>query len=235
MVTPIWTEPATESVPKGIGTRFRLKYAEKNDKFLRSVVNEFEQLPDTTIFALRKLKKLNIAFEDVLGRNYMVSFEKRGDFNQSEIRLLSRISGQSDRHQDAETRIRVFRTPIPDPPLDTSSDDSSDDFSDDLSSNKARDVVVGFQVDPDSGEPIIPDHGQQVFAFLPVGRLPQLPVRHVSAFSRLCADHTNSSSFTPISLLPQIGRQYQRSSGTRDYVMVLQKHSLTQSPSSVKM
>jgi hypothetical protein len=164
MITPIWTEPTSESIPAGIGTRFRLKYAEENDTFLRRIVAEFEKLPDITVFALRNLKRLAIAFEGVAGRNYEVSFEKEGSFGQGEIRIFTRVFGQSDQHQQAETKIRVFQAPISDLPLDESR------------SSKISDIVVGFQVDPESGQPVIPGRGQQVFAFLPIQRLPQLPV-----------------------------------------------------------
>jgi hypothetical protein len=164
MITPIWTEPTSESIPAGIGTRFRLKYAEENATFLRRIVAEFEKLPDITVFALRNLKRLAIAFEGVAGRNYEVSFEKEGSFGQGEIRIFTRVFGQSDQHQQAETKIRVFQAPISDLPLDESR------------SSKISDIVVGFQVDPESGQPVIPGRGQQVFAFLPIQRLPQLPV-----------------------------------------------------------
>lgn len=165
MITPIWTEPTSEPIPAGVGTRFRLKYAEGNATFLRRIVTEFEKLPDTTIFALRNLKKLIIVFEGVVGRNYEVSFKKKGSFDRGEISIFTRVFGQSDQRQQAETKIRVFQASISDLPSYES-----------RSCETGHNIVVGFQVDPESGHPVIPGRGQQAFAFLPIERLPQLPV-----------------------------------------------------------
>ena len=171
MVTPLWTEPAAEFLPDNVGTRFRLMYAEDTDRFLRTLVAEFEKLSNTTIFATRNIKRLEIAFEGVADRDYRLSFEKQGSFDQDEIRILTRVVGQSDQHQQGEMKIRVFKTTFSDLPLD------------DVRSSQPTDIVVGFQVDPESGDCYIPERGQQIFAFLPVKRLPQLPVRHFQYLS----------------------------------------------------
>ena len=181
MITPIWTEPSEEPVPSDVGTRFRLKYAEENKHFLPKLIAEFEKLPETTLFALRNLRKLVIVFEGVEGRDYEVSFEKKGTFDLGEISIFTRKWGYSVPPQDAETKIRVFQTSVEDVPVDNSC------------SNRSPDVVMGFQVDPDSGRPIIPDRGQQVFAFLPIERVPQLTVRYVQRIGCPFTDKIYSS------------------------------------------
>ncbi|KAL9617651.1 MAG: hypothetical protein Q9160_007568 [Pyrenula sp. 1 TL-2023] len=149
MVTPIWTKPASEALPPGIGTRFRATYANHSAGFVRNLVSEIEsRIPDTTLFALRKLKRLVVIFEGVAGRDYEVSFDKRGSTEEENIRISTNVVGSSEFHQDAETVFKVVRTTIYDLPLE------------ELRSTDSTDIVLGFQVDADNGRPVVPCEGQ---------------------------------------------------------------------------
>lgn len=165
MITPIWTDPTPEPPPRDVGTRFRLIYSEDTEQFRQKIVSEFERLPETTIFALRSLRKLEIAFDNIANQAYTVCFERQGNFEMREIRIFTRVTGQTTRRRPSETKIRIFKSSITDLPSDENRP---------MTTTK---VVIGLQVDPTSGEPVVPARGQQVFAYLPIERITQLPVR----------------------------------------------------------
>lgn len=201
MVTPIWTKPAAETLPPGIGTRLRATYANQSEGFVRDLVSEIEsRIPDTTLFALRKLKRLVIVFEGVMGRQYEVSFNKQGTVEEANIRISTQVVGPSEYHQDAETVFEVVRRTIYDLP------------SEELRSTESTDIVLGFQVDAENGEPVVPPEGQPVFAFLPIERLPQLPASFSN--SHVFGANQTSLSSMPILYLQRIVRQFQTPIGT---------------------
>lgn len=222
MITPIWT-PAREALPHGVGTRFRLTYADELDN-LNDVVAAFKSLSDTTIFATRKLKKLVIAFEGLMDLNYQTSFTKEGSYEEGEIIISSRTRGQSPQQRDTETKIRVFQTTVSDLPKTK------------LRPSDSSNVVIGFPVDPESGNCTLNERGQQVFAFLPIRRLPQLPV--CAGFPR---DHVavltsdSSFSFKPTLSLRQIEKTSWTSPGTNVFVEVQHRRLSMQYVKSVKI
>ena len=166
MVTPIWTERLSEALPIGIGTRFRLTYAEQNDRFVKRVEAEFEKATETIIFALRKLKKLEIVFERVTGGSNLRSFEKSSTTSESgeTMSIITRLTGPSTTASSSENKLRIVRRLIRDMPPN------------DVRRSSTSEVVLGFQVSPNNGTPIVPSRGQHAFAYLPVQRLSQLPV-----------------------------------------------------------
>jgi len=167
MVTPIWTEvPSGEALPIGIGTRFRLTYAEQNDTFVDRVEAEFMKATETIIFALRKLKKLEIVFERVPRRTKLRSFQKSSTVSESGeyMKIITRFKSPFTKVRSSETKLRIVRRLIRDMP------------SNDVRRSDTSEIVLGFQVSPIDGTPIVPPCGQHVFAYLPVQRVSQLPV-----------------------------------------------------------
>ena len=164
MVTPIWTQ-APQGLSSGIGTRFSLTYAEQNEVFLSRIVDEFDKLADTILFALRKLNKLVVAFEEVKGRRYQKSFERvidKGAAGET-MTITTSISGSTIASTSSNTILRIVREEVRDMP------------SDEWRSRDTSEVALGFQVSS-SGGPVVPLRGQHVFAYLPVQRLSDLPV-----------------------------------------------------------
>ena len=168
MVTPIWTH-ASEELQSGIGTRFSLSYAKQSEAFLDKIVDEFDKLTDTIIFALRKLTNLVIVFEDVQGRRYQKSFVRTSevDANGEKLKITTSISGSTVNESSTETVFRLVRLKLKDLPAE------------EWRPSDTSEITLGFQVSP-CGSPIISTRGQHIFAFLPVQRLSNLPVRKLS-------------------------------------------------------
>lgn len=163
MVTPIWSPAASESIPLGISTRFRMKYADDSESFNQEIVSEFEnKILNTTVFALRKIAKLIIAYEHVAGRNYEVTFGKLPE-TCNELRIFTNVVESSRPHKSTQTCFKVLRTELSNLPWD------------DTRQSRTAEVMLGFQFDPETKTPVVPRRGQQIFAFLPIQQLPQLP------------------------------------------------------------
>lgn len=114
MVTPIWTATPPEAVPAGIGTRFRLTHAQQDGAFLAKIVDEFDKLPDTIIFALRKLERLVVAFEDVKGRIFEKVFEKGPVGPSHRMSITTSIRGSNVLSSSTETQLKVVRKTVHD-------------------------------------------------------------------------------------------------------------------------
>ncbi|KAL9115876.1 MAG: hypothetical protein Q9227_000244 [Pyrenula ochraceoflavens] len=99
MVTPIWTPMSAEPLPSNIGTRFRMTYEDDSSKFVAEIRREFENnLSDTTLFALRTLKEIDVVFERVAGYEYSKRLKKR------------------ETQQNANFELAANREAIPDQP-----------------------------------------------------------------------------------------------------------------------
>lgn len=162
MITPVWTD-VTSLLPSNVGTRLTLRYYDQRDIFSTRLVSEFEKLPRTIMFALRKLRKLVIVVDGVAGRSDRIAFEKDGDLRSDQIRINTTVTGNFGAHTSATTWLRLFQNTVSDLPSDTHRTSSESD------------VTVAFEVDS-YGLPVIPANGQHVFAYLPVERIIQLPV-----------------------------------------------------------
>ena len=73
MVTPIRTD-TLQTASKHGGTRTRLKYCDSNEFSLKEMISQFEQLPKSILFSTRQVSRLDVKFEDILGRNDLISF-----------------------------------------------------------------------------------------------------------------------------------------------------------------
>lgn len=162
MITPVWTD-VTSLLPSNIGTRLTLRYYDQRDIFATRLVSEFEKLPRTIMFALRKLKKLVVVVDGVAGRSDRITFEKDGDLRSNEIRINTTVTGNFGAHTSAATWLRLFQNTVSNLPSNTHRTISESD------------VTVAFEVDS-HGLPVIPANGQHVFAYLPVQHIIQLPV-----------------------------------------------------------
>lgn len=168
MITPVWTD-VTSLLPSGIGTRLTLRYYDHRDSFATRLRSEFEKLPRTIMFALRKLSKLDIVVDGVAGRSDRIIFKKDGDLRSDEMRINTRVIGKFGTHKSTTTWLRLFKETVHDLPFDKQR------------TAPESDVTVAFEVDSD-GLPVIPANGQHVFAYLPVQRILQLPVRIFDKF-----------------------------------------------------
>ncbi|KAK6380880.1 hypothetical protein LTS17_005081 [Exophiala oligosperma] len=164
MICPIWTDH-TPALPREIGTRLTLRYSDRGASFARLLVSEFKEIPRTILFALRQLKKIVVVVDRINGREEKITFTRDGELNSDEMRLKIAVKanfGKFGPHTSGTTRLRLFTTTVQDLPLDGKHKDPE------------REVTVAFEVDSE-GLPVIPKHGQYVFARLPVRRYSQLP------------------------------------------------------------
>ncbi|KAL2441693.1 hypothetical protein ABEF95_016142 [Exophiala dermatitidis] len=97
MITPVWTH-VTSLLPSNVGTRLTLRYYDQRDIFATRLVSEFEKLPRTIMFALRKLRKLVIVVDGVAGRSDRITFEKDGDLRSDKIRINTTVTGNFGAH-----------------------------------------------------------------------------------------------------------------------------------------
>jgi len=162
MITPIWTD-AVASLPSDIGTRCTLKYSDHRSSFYKRLISAFEKLPKTIIFALRQIRSLVVAVENEDGRSTGITFTKVGGLGSSEMDIKTIVTGQFGNHRSETTWLRLFQETVIDVPFESQR------------TGATSDVTIAFEVDSD-GLPVIPDEGQHVFAYLPVQRVPQLPV-----------------------------------------------------------
>jgi hypothetical protein len=81
------------------------------------------------------------------------------------MQISTVVTGQFGDHGSEMTRLRLFKHTI----IDLPSEEKQ-------RTDATSDVTVAFEV-TSSGTPLIPSRGQHIFAYLPVQRVPQLPVR----------------------------------------------------------
>ncbi len=208
MITPIWTDVVT-SLPAGVGTKCTLRYSDTRDNFYQRLISEFERLPKTTIFALRQVRRMVVVVERADGRSDHITFTKDGDLSSEEMQISTMVTGQFGDHRSEKTRLRCFEHTVIDLPSESQR------------TNAASDVTVAFEVNL-SGTPVVPPRGQHVFAYLPVQRVPHLPVRCPTPPTY----HANKCSFssTRILCLRPIVKRYRTQIGTKHCDKVLLRH-----------
>lgn len=157
MISPIW-RTATQ-LPREVGTRITLIFSDPEQEFLADLCARMESQPETIVSFLKKLRKIEIIFEHVLGRDYKKSFE-RVDTTHRGYREIKSINGSACKHHYYRSFAREVKGM---PPREGRTKDVS---------------TVGIWL-PVSNfedcEPEISSDGQFVSAFLPVCQIAQLP------------------------------------------------------------
>lgn len=153
MVTPIFENH--HEIPSNIYTRMTLILA--NPSEAPKLVQDFDNLPDTLLLFLSKLRRITITRSDALGHASEMTYSKQVELMQHRATLtklsVSNGVGDASRHREVTTyqiRSRLLKTL---PPHHAR-----------LHSNEAE-VVLAFPLDRQS-VPIIQQ--QHVFAFLPI-------------------------------------------------------------------
>jgi HSP90 family molecular chaperone len=155
MVTPIIQEHV--DLPNGVGTRITLDVLEDYDR--EDLFQQFEELPDTLLLFLRKLKVLKFSLKRSESHVVEISYRLESD---PDSKWLT-VHKTSD-SEITEIPFMTFRETITDMPEDKfrmfkRSEDSE------FERISEAEVVLAFPIDEDE-EPIIED--QDVFAFLPL-------------------------------------------------------------------
>jgi hypothetical protein len=160
MITPIWEQ--RKQLPDGVRTRFRLRYLmyeEDGLETLRDIWTRLETQHACILFALRKLRKISIDFQEVEGRNHTICFEKSFSTNENITRITSSVAGEVTDHF-----YRTFGKTVRGMPKQI-----------ERSQSVSR-IRIGFPVRTETdGSPKIEANGQFIFAYLPVMQMAQLP------------------------------------------------------------
>ena len=201
MVTPLWTPPSSEPLPPGVVTRFRLSLTNSDPGALGKLMKEFDNLPDTLVFATRKVTRVEIIYEDVLARTQNRTIEREGELLNGQIEICNHIQSD-DTDVKTTTMIRTITHEATDMPVE------------ELRDSSRSSVTLGFQINPETGYPVIPDRGQHVFAFLPVQRLVQLPVSIQNVLPKATLT-IYRFWYRQISFLAAIVKVSRRASGTK--------------------
>lgn len=167
MITPHWTMPV--ALLSDVGTRITLHLKRKDLGFLKELSNAFADVPDTTLLFLRQVAKISISDE------------------QTEHSTLSRVFARHDKWNAVEksTSVNVNRTTthllykMYQGEFSLASSSPTDHEESDVQQNTT--VELAFPVQRNSGLPNVSDCGQHIFAFLPMKRMAQLPVRNIAA------------------------------------------------------
>ena len=158
MVMPWWTEP--DRFPINTNTTFKLVYAEQNKTMLDELMTQFARVPETVILFLKDLQKLEIVYADVEYDIKTRIFQKIGSFEDGRVSIVTDTDGVDEEH-----RYRIVTRHIVGMPED-----------EERRGRINSSVSLAFPVGLVNEQPIISERGQHVFAFLPLQRLPQIPV-----------------------------------------------------------
>lgn len=156
MISPIWEPP--ETLPTNVRTRFRLEFSLPDEDGLSSLCAWLEAQHASMLFALRKIKRVSIRFQNIEGRNYLIKFEKTSETT-SETAIRSQVGDQTEQH--------VYRT------FTTTNNNMPKQAERPWTSST---VKIGLPVTAENQDiPHVTPGGQYVLAFLPVVQMPQLP------------------------------------------------------------
>ena len=158
MVMPLWTE--SDPLLSNTDTTFKLTYAEQNKTGLTELMTQFAKVPETVILFLEDLEELDIVSRDVEYEIKTKTFQKMGSLEDGKVSIVTNINGVEEEHQ-----YRTVTRHIEGMPED-----------EDRRGRTNSSVSLAFPVGLINEQPIISEMGQHVFAFLPLQRVPQIPV-----------------------------------------------------------
>lgn len=157
MISPI--VETSQQLDPGVRTRFRLQYAFPEVDGLSILCARLRDQHPSVLFALRKLKKITIDFQNDESTDSEISFEKSVDEDRNLVSILSKTADSSTTH--------IYRT------FTKAANDPRDVAS---RSQPGSPVTLGFPLTAaEEGLPALGNKGQNVFAVLPVMHIPQMP------------------------------------------------------------
>ena len=115
MITPLWTD-TLQAASQHDGTRIRLEYCDSDEFSLKEMISQFEQLPKSILFSTRQVSRLDVKFEDVLGRNDSISFCVTSDLDNDQIQIESMVTGTFEQPESETAYFRVFEQDVAEVP-----------------------------------------------------------------------------------------------------------------------
>ena len=164
MVSPIWM--GIYDKKPGIRTKITLRYSDTSPKFQKALLEKFDELPGVSIMFLRQLEKITIVFEGVEHKVSERTITRNGSSINGELSIVEATDGQEVKHE-----YKTVTHTVTDMPEEVAREGQRDST-----------VTLAFPIDSDSRKPSISKRGQYVCAYLPIQRIPQIPVcQHASS------------------------------------------------------
>lgn len=160
MVTPLDAPP--EEIPPNITTRIVLHFTDEARQDYARLLEAIQDIPDTTLLFLRRLRKVQFTVTDISGKRERISFD-RYDSPQRRVVSGTRVTDDCSMFQDCTYLLfRATRMNMP--------------HHERRKDRREAEIELAFPVDPVTEQPKLSELGHHVFAFLPLQRVPQLQV-----------------------------------------------------------
>jgi hypothetical protein len=181
MVTPL--EDPTDAAAQ-TGTRIALSLSETTGQDYERLLDALDDLPDTIIFYLQRLQRIEIDMLRPDGSSETRQIHKRVDLLDHKV-SLTRTTRRYDQGGEQvnidESIYHVFSHTISQMPQDAR-----------RRGRISAKVELAFPVKTDDGQPKLCERGQYVFAYLPLQRLSQIQVS-LAVYEVERSDKANSS------------------------------------------
>jgi hypothetical protein len=161
MVTPLEATP--EDLPPDVTTRITLRLTSSDSEEYKRLLEAITDMPDTTLLFLRQLPSICIDITHTDGRKEVIRVRKVASALEK-----ARIDKSRDTNGNEEltaSAYLMFQHVVEKMPRN-----------DRRLGQTATSVDLAFPIDPVTGQYQISPMGQYLFAYLPLQRLPQLPV-----------------------------------------------------------
>ena len=202
MVTPL--EALREPLPSGVKTRITLRLTAEAQENYEKLLDAVNEIPSTTIFFLQRLNEIKMSVQKTDGQTEIITFTKEAlpcsrksdklstTFDLSTIPYTSAgFLGYANSNTARRIAITRSREVAGDLERDVDSYFCFTHTKTDMPQNSLRKdkssarIDLAFPVIPSTSAPKFSEHGQHVFAYLPLQRLPQIQVSTSTAILRL--------------------------------------------------
>jgi HSP90 family molecular chaperone len=167
MVTPL--EAAREDLPPDVTTRITLRLTSSDPEEYKRLLEAIADMPDTILLFLRQLPSICVDITQTGGRKEVIKVRKVA--STPERAQIDKSRNTNNNEELSASAYHMFRHVVEKMPRN-----------DRRLGQTVTSVDLAFPIDPVTGQYQISPMGQYLFAYLPLQRLPQLPVR--SKFSR---------------------------------------------------
>lgn len=162
MVTPL--EATREDLPPDVTTRITLRLTSSDPEEYKRLLEAITDMPDTTLLFLRQLPSICFDITHIDKRKEVIKVQKV--ISTPGKAQIDKSRDTNDNEKPSANAYHMFKHVVEKMPRN-----------DRRLGQTATSVDLAFPIDPVTGQYQISPMGQHLFAYLPLQRLPQLPVR----------------------------------------------------------
>jgi hypothetical protein len=162
MVTPL--EATREDLPPDVTTRITLRLTSSDPEEYKRLLEAITDMPDTTLLFLRQLPSICFDITHIDKRKEVIKVQKV--ISTPGKAQIDKSRDTNDNEKLSASAYHMFKHVVEKMPRN-----------DRRLGQTATSVDLAFPIDPVTGQYQISPMGQHLFAYLPLQRLPQLPVR----------------------------------------------------------